>query len=120
VNTFVHFEINAENPTRAAKFYTTVFGWKIEPWNGSMEYLLCTTHKEDKPGVDGAIMHSSKSGMGTYNTAAVENLPNSLDTVVKAGGRIVGETQQIPNIGLFCYCEDTEGNIFGLLQPNMP
>jgi len=120
MNTIVHFEINAEDPARAAKFYTDVFGWKIESWSGPMEYLLCTTHSEGTPGVDGAIMRAEKRGMGTDNTAAVDNLSDSLDTVVNAGGKKVGDIQQIPGIGLFCYCEDTEGNIFGLLQPQMP
>ena len=30
----VHFEIPAENPERAAKFYKEVFDWKIEKWQG--------------------------------------------------------------------------------------
>jgi len=25
----------------------------------------------------------------------------------------------IPGIGDFCYCQDTEGNLFGILQPQM-
>jgi uncharacterized protein len=28
----VHFEIHAENPERAANFYTELFGWKIIKW----------------------------------------------------------------------------------------
>jgi predicted enzyme related to lactoylglutathione lyase len=30
----VHFEIGAEEPERAAKFYTAVFGWKIASGSG--------------------------------------------------------------------------------------
>ncbi len=29
----VHFEIHADDPKRAMKFYTDVFGWKFEQWN---------------------------------------------------------------------------------------
>lgn len=116
----VHFEINAEDPQRAAKFYQEVLGWKIESWAGPMEYLLCTTGEEGTPGIDGAIMRSEKRGMGTYNTAAVQDLSKSLAAVEKAGGKKVGDIQPIPGIGIFSYCEDTEGNLFGLLQPDMP
>ncbi|HEV2494165.1 MAG TPA: VOC family protein [Terriglobia bacterium] len=30
----IHFEINADQPERAAKFYTAVFGWEIKKWEG--------------------------------------------------------------------------------------
>jgi predicted enzyme related to lactoylglutathione lyase len=29
-NTIVHFEIPADNPERAAKFYRDLFGWNID------------------------------------------------------------------------------------------
>jgi len=28
----------------------------------------------------------------------------------------VTEVEEIPTVGLFCYCEDTEGNHIGLLE----
>lgn len=65
MNTIVHFEINAVDPARAAKFYSEALGWKIESWDGSNEYLLCTTHPEGTPGVDGAIMRVENRGKGT-------------------------------------------------------
>lgn len=30
----VHFEINAAHPDPAIRFYTEVFGWKIQKWEG--------------------------------------------------------------------------------------
>ena len=38
MNRPIHFEIPAEKPERAIKFYEQVFGWKFERWNGPMEY----------------------------------------------------------------------------------
>lgn len=32
MNRVVHFSINVDNPERAAKFYSKVFGWKFEKW----------------------------------------------------------------------------------------
>ena len=43
----VHFEIPADDPVRAAKFYEDVFGWKIEKWEGPFDYWLVTTGEED-------------------------------------------------------------------------
>jgi len=32
----VHFEIYADDPERAVKFYTSVFDWKVNKWQGPM------------------------------------------------------------------------------------
>jgi predicted enzyme related to lactoylglutathione lyase len=46
----VHFEIDAEKPERAIKFYERVFGWKIEKWKGPMEYWLIINKIEKNGG----------------------------------------------------------------------
>ena len=46
--TIVHFEIPADDIERSRKFYTDLFGWKIEKWpatdlggsSSNMEYLI--------------------------------------------------------------------------------
>lgn len=55
----VHFELSADNPDRAVKFYTKVFNWKIEKWAGPQDYWLITTGGEKEPGINGAIMQRS-------------------------------------------------------------
>ncbi len=39
----VHFEIYADQPERAIKFYQDVFGWNFQKWNGPYDYRLVTT-----------------------------------------------------------------------------
>jgi uncharacterized protein len=34
----VHFNLGVDEPERAIKFYTDVFGWKIEKWNGPFDH----------------------------------------------------------------------------------
>ncbi|UCC76738.1 MAG: VOC family protein, partial [Anaerolineales bacterium] len=51
----VHFEFNVPNPQRAAEFYQRVFGWKIEKWQGPLDYWLVMTGDEAEPGIDGGI-----------------------------------------------------------------
>ena len=38
-----HFDLTADEPERAMKFYKDVFGWKFEKWDGPMEYWMVTT-----------------------------------------------------------------------------
>ncbi len=32
----IHFEISADDPTRASAFYERVFGWRINKWEGPL------------------------------------------------------------------------------------
>jgi predicted enzyme related to lactoylglutathione lyase len=36
-HTIVHFEIPADDPERAARFYRDLFGWKIDKYEGSTD-----------------------------------------------------------------------------------
>ena len=38
-----HFDIPADDPKRAQKFYQDVFGWKFDKWDGPMEYWMVKT-----------------------------------------------------------------------------
>ncbi len=51
----VHFEIPADKPERAVKFYESVFGWKISQWGGPMAYWLVSAGPKDEPGIDGNL-----------------------------------------------------------------
>jgi predicted enzyme related to lactoylglutathione lyase len=112
----VHFEIPAANPARAAEFYRKVFGWEVNKWDGPMDYWLAVTGKKGEPGIDGAIMDRTIS-KATVNTIEVSSLEEYVQKITKAGGRQSTPKTEITGIGHFCYCEDTEGNLFGILEP---
>lgn len=111
----IHFEISADNPERAIRFYEQALGWKIEPM-GDMKYWLATTGPKDKDGIDGAIMPRDNAGENTIITVSVDNLEAAIAAVRKAGGSADGKVDLIPNVGHFTYAVDTEGNRVGLLQ----
>ena len=112
----VHFEINADNPKRAIDFYTKVFGWKIQQWEGPLEYWLISTGEKDEPGIDGAITKRQYHDVTTVNTISVPSIDKFVEKIATHGGRIVTEKTTIPGIGYFCYCQDTEGNTFGIIE----
>jgi predicted enzyme related to lactoylglutathione lyase len=47
----------------------------------------------------------------------VDNLDASIANVTAAGGEVLGGKMDIPGIGIFARCKDTEGNFFSMLQP---
>lgn len=112
----IHFELPADDPQRAIAFYESAFEWKIEKWEGPMDYWLITTGPEDEPGIDGAIARRSEDAFTTENTIGVESVDEALKKIEAAGGKIISPKGAVPGVGWVAYCEDTEGNRFGLMQ----
>ena len=51
---------------------------------------------------------------------AVDDADATVDKVKKSGGKLVGEIMDIPNVGRYARGQDTEGNVIGVIKPNMP
>ncbi|OFW58479.1 MAG: glyoxalase [Actinobacteria bacterium RBG_19FT_COMBO_54_7] len=115
----IHFEIAVDDPDRAVAFYRDIFGWKIEKWEGPMDYWLCETGPEGEPGINGAIMRRTDPAQSTVNTIGVTSLTDSIAKVKERGGMVMTEEMEIPDVGRFVYCTDSEGNAFGMIQPEM-
>ncbi|MBI3961306.1 MAG: VOC family protein [Deinococcus sp.] len=116
MNRVVHFEFGVEDPERASKFYSKVFSWKIEKWEGPEDYWLVTTGLKDQPGIDGGLMRHKDGTPRCINTIAVSSVDEYCKRVTKSGGKVVVPKMAIPGVGYQAYCEDTEGNLFGIHQ----
>jgi len=114
MNRVVHFEINADQPERAAQFYSRVFGWKIQKWDGPVDYWLASTG--EGPGIDGAIKWRSEPTLSIVNTIQVPSVEEFISRVEECGGKVLTPRMTIPGVGYHSYCRDTEGNIFGIMQ----
>jgi hypothetical protein len=112
----IHFEIPAAEPDRAAAFYGKAFGWKFDKWPGPMEYWMVVTGKEGEPGINGGMMKKPGGIASTTNTIGVDSVDSAIAAVLKAGGKNIMPKTPIPTVGYFAYCEDTEGNVFGVMQ----
>ena len=111
----IHFELGADDPERAVKFYSDVFGWQIQKWDGPQDYWLITTGAVGTPGIDGAIMRR-EPGMSTINTIGVDSVDDAVAKITARGGTVAAPKMAIPGVGYFAYCQDTEGNMFGVMQ----
>jgi predicted enzyme related to lactoylglutathione lyase len=111
----VHFELPADDPERAVKFYETVFGWKIQKWEGPVDYWLVVTGEAPEPGIDGGIGRRDP-GMEARNTIGVSSVDEYVDKIQAAGGEIVAPKMAIPGVGWLAYLKDTEGNEFGIME----
>jgi predicted enzyme related to lactoylglutathione lyase len=112
----VHFEIPADDPERSIKFFESVFGWKIEKWDGPIEYWLIMTGDENEPGIDGGLGRRESPETGVEVTIDVKDLDQSLVAVEANGGTVTRSRMAVPGVGWMAYITDTEGNIFGLME----
>jgi hypothetical protein len=112
----VHFEIDANNPERAVKFYEGIFGWKFDKWAGPMEYWLITTGKQGDPGIDGGLSRRTDAQPSTVNTIDVPSVDEYVKKVIENGGTIIRPKAPVPGVGWLAYFKDPEGNVFGMMQ----
>lgn len=126
-HTIVHFEIPAKDVEKLVKFYSGVFGWKIEKgseeMDGGMEYWLIQTVPVDermmptRPGVNGGMYKKTDKNMKLVNYISVESADDYIAKIKKLGGKILVPKQEVPQVGWTAIAEDPEGNQFAILQP---
>lgn len=121
MNRVIYFEVHAEDPQRAMKFYSNVFGWEFSKWPGPEEYWLVKTGPPEEVGIDGGLMKrrgdiDGNAVIAYVCTAQVVSLEETVSKVLSHGGVNVVPGMPISGVGWLAYCKDTEGNIFGIMQ----
>lgn len=126
MNRVTHFEIHADDTQRAIKFYSAVFGWEFTKWEGNpTEYYLIKTGVDDPgtlwTGINGGLLKRDVPVTGKGFTAYVctmdvSNIDEMIEKVKANGGDLARPKVEIPQMGTLCYCKDTEGNCFGMMQ----
>ncbi len=114
----VHFEIQAEDPKRAIHFYSRIFGWEAQKWDGPEEYYLLRTGSAEEPGIDGGLIRRRGPDESATNTIRVDSVDDTVAHVLREGGRVVVPKRAIPGVGWVARCADTEGNLFGVMAPD--
>ena len=122
----IHFEIHADDPQRAIDYYSALFDWRFQKWEGAMPYWLVTTGADGTRGINGGLL--PRRG-GTPANGAVVNAwvctvdVDSVDDAVQRSGTLGGtlamSKMALPGVGWLAYVTDPEGNILGLLQDDV-
>lgn len=110
VHPVVHFEIGCADRDGTAKFYSQLFGWKMEPAGPAV------------------IVETGAGGIGGHITALgyqafqytmfyveVDDIEDMLEKAKKLGGKTMVPPVRIPT-GTFAWMLDPEGNTIGLWQ----
>ncbi len=115
--TIVHFDIGADNPDRAKKFYEELFGWKIETIPGFQDYYeIETADLNGVKGIGGGLTKRQNPGQtGITNFIGVKSIEEAMSKVSVLGGKVQSK-HVIPGYSYIAMCTDTENNGFGLFQ----
>jgi len=126
MNPVVHFEMPYDDRQRMAKFYESAFGWQTQLLDENMgNYVLATTTETDekgpkKPGaINGGFFPKRPDWPAQHPSIviAVEDITDAARRVTDAGGVVLGEPMEIPDVGQYVSFTDTEGNRISMLQP---
>ena len=121
-HTIVHFEIPADDVEKLRKFYSQLFGWKIEKMPGPVEYWGIQTVPVDekgvpiRPGVNGGMMKKQNPEHKPVNYILVESVDEYVKKIESLDGKIVVPKMEVPGIGWWALALDPEGNQFAILQ----
>jgi predicted enzyme related to lactoylglutathione lyase len=126
MNRITHFEIQAETPERAIAFYTKVFGWTCQKWEGGQyEYwMILSADKDSKePGINGGLLPRptktppKECGVNAFVcTIVVDDFDATATKILAEGGRVAMPKFALIGMAWQGYFLDTEGNTFGVHQ----
>jgi predicted enzyme related to lactoylglutathione lyase len=121
--TVVHFEIPADDVERARKFYSSLFGWKIERADvrvdgDAMDYWMISTSGDsnDKTSLGGGLMKRKDPQQPNLNYIGVPSIDEYSKKVEDLGGSVLMPKTKVEGIGFFAVCTDTEKNSFALWE----
>ncbi|GAB3042693.1 VOC family protein [Parafrigoribacterium mesophilum] len=118
----VHFEIPADDLSRASEFYRGVFDWDISSVAG-MDYAMLGTTPSDASGmpedpgaINGGMLPRDETRTGPVITIDVDDIDAVLGRIEELGGVTVLPKQEVMGMGYTAYFVDSEGNVMGLWQ----
>ena len=136
MNRVVHFEIHASDVEASKKFYSDVFGWKMQQMGSEYGgYVLVMTGPGpdeitkgtvtmENVGINGGMMmrNAPKAPEGVGPNAfvcivGVEDVEGMVKKITDHGGSVHMAKMVVPNVGDLAYCADPDGNVFGILKP---
>ncbi|WP_077324230.1 VOC family protein [Virgibacillus siamensis] len=108
----VGFEINSQDPKKAAKFYADVFGWKVsEP-----KWEFWPVSMEEGRGISGGISKGpSDYPHGTRIQIEVDSIDGTISNAKAHGALVVREKMEFDTFFL-AYLVDPTGVGFGLIE----
>ncbi len=115
---FVWHELMTRDVPGARKFYAKVVGWNPQPWAADPNYTVCLSQTGPTAGIF-AITEDFPAEMPAHwvNYIGTRDVDGTVAAVVRAGGSIVKEAEDIKGAGRYAVLKDPQGAVFAILDP---
>ena len=100
----VHFEIPAEDPERAIRFYQELFGWRADRFDERAESWILSSGDDGDP------------ALPQRHAIRVASIDEYALRIERMGGRLARSKRAIAGKGYLAYCRDPEGNVFAIFE----
>jgi predicted enzyme related to lactoylglutathione lyase len=124
---FCWHELGTTNLEECQKFYSEIFGWKIQKSSNTdtgMDYREMSLSNDCS---FGGMYEMTKEMFGEnmppshwINYIAVDDVDASAKKAVELGGTLLRDLIDIPNVGRMAIIKDPTGAVFSLITLNQP
>ena len=120
--TIVYFQIPSDDIERSKKFYSQLFGWKIDKSpesntpEGMENWTVTTTDDKGNQALGGGMSKRQMPQQQITNFIDVKSVDEYSSKVEKIGGKVVVSKKAVPGMGYFAVCLDTENNAFAIWE----
>lgn len=121
MNAPAYFEIQADDTNRAVRFYREIFGWKFDRVEGlPIEYWRIETSGPrggllKRPAKTPPAQHGTNAFVCSMEVAGFDEIAAK---IASHGGEIAMPKFAVAGVCWQGYFIDTEGNTFGIFQPD--
>jgi len=115
-NPFVHIELQTKDVEKSKKFYTSMFGWKLEEYP-AMNYTIIDVGEGTGGGMMKKPMPEIPDNWLPY--ILVDDVAASTKKAESLGATIAKDVTEVPDMGWFSVIIDPNGAAFGLWQAKM-
>jgi predicted enzyme related to lactoylglutathione lyase len=118
-NPFVHVELQTNDTTSARKFYTGLFGWKLQdvPMPGGTYTMI-----DVGSGTGGGMMRNPVPGAPSHWLAyvAVDDINASTKKAKELGAQVLLDVTEVGEFGWMSVITDPTGATLGMWKPKTP
>jgi predicted enzyme related to lactoylglutathione lyase len=118
-NPFVHVELQTNDTTSARKFYTGLFGWKLQdvPMPGGTYTMI-----DVGSGTGGGMMRNPVPGAPSHWLAyvAVDDINASTKKAKELGAQMLLDVTEVGEFGWMSVITDPTGATLGMWKPKSP
>ena len=115
-NVIVHSELHSSDIGASREFYSKLFGWEISDMPMGEDVYGMVNLGENEVSLGFTKTACQENSTFWINYVVVEDIKVAADQARELGAEVMGDIQEVPNMGLFIFLLDPQGGKLALWQ----